>query len=309
MHEKYFDLEEVPEEDIGMIRDFAGIRVNVEHPAGTDRYGVDKHGTEWRTKMVYDYGFVSKLTGEDDEGVDVYLGPDQDAKKAYIIHQVDPDTSEYDEDKVMLGFDSEDKAKEAYLEHYDDPKVFGSMQAVTFDAFKKGIESGNGVDELGKWKKKSSHKGDQMKKYYFNLDKIIKKAQFDDYDVPDDWGVDDYNVWEEEQVFQDREGEDFHEEEEETGPDITIEPSFSHTGQRDGFEVVEHGVYGPSSVLEGQTRRTILDFFPTVEDAQQQYPEAKVVEHSTKTEHPELPKSPPSWFDPSAAGERWDSDY
>ena len=66
------------------------------------------------------------------------MGPDQEAEKAFIVHQVDPDSGDYDEDKVMLGFATEEDAKEAYLDHYDSPDFFGSMEVVDFEDFKKG---------------------------------------------------------------------------------------------------------------------------------------------------------------------------
>jgi len=130
----------IPEADLGIKRDFAGMVINVENPAGTIRMGIDPDGDEWRIDMKYDYGFISKMVGEDGEGIDVYLGPDQEAEIAYVVHQVNPETEEYDEDKVMLGFASAEEAKEAYLDHYDDPAFFGDMDEVSMEDFKKAVE-------------------------------------------------------------------------------------------------------------------------------------------------------------------------
>lgn len=142
----YFELtkfSEISEKDLGMKRVFADdILVNVENPAGTDRIGMSPEGKEWRTTMKYDYGFIYCVTGADGEGLDVYLGPDQEAKEAYVVHQVNPKNGKYDEDKVMLGFESEAKAKKAYLEHYDSPKFFGSMTVLDFDEFKDIVKCG-----------------------------------------------------------------------------------------------------------------------------------------------------------------------
>lgn len=143
---------QVPEEDLGMIRDFAGIEVNVENSAGTERVGVNGKGKEWRTKMKYDYGFVCSIKGTDGDALDVYLGPDQKAKNVYVVHQVDPDTGAADEDKCMLGFDSEERAKKEYLAHYDSPKFFGSMTVVPFAEFKKIVQDGD--KQKVNWKKK-----------------------------------------------------------------------------------------------------------------------------------------------------------
>tara|TARA_X000000950_G_scaffold120509_2_gene151037 strand:+ start:3549 stop:3824 length:276 start_codon:yes stop_codon:yes gene_type:complete len=43
-----------------------------------------------------------------------------------------------------------------------------------------------------------------------------------------------------------------------------------------GFSVYELGVYPRSSVLAGQTRKTFLDMFNTLEQAQAAYPRADV---------------------------------
>ena len=101
----------IREEEIGLKRKFDDLVVNVEHPAGTDRYGVDPEGKEWRVKMKYDYGFLPSFKGENGEGLDVYVGPNHKSKHVYIIHQNNPRTGEYDEGKCMMGFDEEEKAK------------------------------------------------------------------------------------------------------------------------------------------------------------------------------------------------------
>ena len=44
--------------------------------------------------------------------------------------------------------------------------------------------------------------------------------------------------------------------------------------QYNSFSVYEFGVYPESSVLAGQTRKTFLDMFDTIEEAKASYPEA-----------------------------------
>ena len=83
---------------------------------------------------------------------------------------------------------------------------------------------------------------------------------------------------------------------------LSIEP------HRDGWAVYGHGTFEPTSVLAGQPSRTFLDSFDSVNEAEEKYPDAEVVRGSTRVECT-LPATPPSWFDPAAAGERWDEDY
>jgi hypothetical protein len=45
--------------------------------------------------------------------------------------------------------------------------------------------------------------------------------------------------------------------------------------------VYEHGTYGRDSVLAGQSRRSWLDDFETLEEAVTAYPDARVIDGST----------------------------
>ena len=143
--------------------------------------------------------------------------------------------------------------------------------------------------------------------------KIEKIAQFGDEDLYNDpdWGADDAARWEEERVWEDIsqgegrefETEDFSEDEEK----ITIEPFFNHLGVKEGYKAVKHGIYEQDSVLEGQPRYQVIDF-GSLEELKKKYPDADVVEHSTKPDV-RVSTSPPRDFDPADAGERWDENY
>ena len=88
----------------------------------------------------------------------------------------------------------------------------------------------------------------------------------------------------------------------------------AHTIEQDDrgiFEVFGHGEYPEDSVLCGQHARILCDRFDTLGEAQEAYPQATVPEYSTRIPAGWMPMSdlPPSWFDPTACGERWDDDY
>jgi hypothetical protein len=72
----------------------------------------------------------------------------------------------------------------------------------------------------------------------------------------------------------------------------------------------EYGVYRydtwPDGILKGQERRTMLDKFDSLEEAKAEYPTAGVSGSGYRKIH--IPETPPEWFDPEAAGERWDED-
>lgn len=119
---------------------FAGLDIAIENPAGSVRCGVDKDGTPWETRMVYPYGYIEDSQGVDGDEVDCYVGPNVDAPEVYVVHQRQAgDWDAYDEDKVMIGFDSQDEAERAYLLHYNDERFLGEVTAMPFERFKSKV--------------------------------------------------------------------------------------------------------------------------------------------------------------------------
>ena len=112
-----------------------GLKISIENKKGSVRRGVDKDGHQWATKMHFDYGYIRGSEGTDGD----HLGDNMDAKKVYIVHQNDPVTHKYDEDKCMLGFDTLEDAKKAYLMQYDRPGFLGKIDTMDFDEFKEFI--------------------------------------------------------------------------------------------------------------------------------------------------------------------------
>lgn len=128
------------QEDRGIIK-FQGMAIRVENPVGSIRRGKDrKTGKRWATQMRYPYGEIVNSMGVDGDPVDVFVGPERNAKFAYVIHQLKPNTGEWDEDKCFLGFLDIMEAKQAYFWHYDHPEqFFGSIDAIPMDKFKEAV--------------------------------------------------------------------------------------------------------------------------------------------------------------------------
>jgi len=103
---------------------FQGLPISIENRKGSIRRGVDPDGNEWETKHKQPYGYIPGTKGPDGDAVDVFVGPNADAAHAYVVHINDPETGEYDEDKVFLGFDSRSGAISCFRQHYDDPNKF-----------------------------------------------------------------------------------------------------------------------------------------------------------------------------------------
>ena len=86
--------------------------------------------------MTHPYGYIRMTEGMDGDHVDCFLGPNPDAKKAYVIRAMKAGTfDEYDEDKVMLGFDGVQEAHAAFMENYSDPRFYGGMRVLPMAEF------------------------------------------------------------------------------------------------------------------------------------------------------------------------------
>ncbi len=112
--------------------EFRGMPVIVEWPRGSTRVGTKPDGTTFKTEMKADYGFIPDTTASgDQEKLDIYIGPNEDAEYAYIVEQLD-ESGEFDEYKIMLGFDTLEDAEEAYLAHVDED-LLGDISEVEFE--------------------------------------------------------------------------------------------------------------------------------------------------------------------------------
>ena len=114
--------------------DFQGITIHIDRPRGLRMFGIDPEGKEWERQYKYDYGFIPKTLGGDNDGLDVFIGPDKDASEAYWAIQNKADGT-FDEYKVFLGFTSRDAATGAYRDHAP-VKLLGGMVSMRIDMMK-----------------------------------------------------------------------------------------------------------------------------------------------------------------------------
>ena len=88
------------------------------------------------------YGYIKGTKGVDGDHIDMYLSDNPTEGNVYVIDQINPKTREFDEHKVMYGFNSENEAKDAYLSNYSKGwKGLGKITEVSKDEFKKWIDS------------------------------------------------------------------------------------------------------------------------------------------------------------------------
>lgn len=118
---------------------FRGLNISIENRKGSTRSGVSKEGVPWKVTMTAPYGYFRNSMGVDGDHVDCFVGPNEMAKQVYVIHAKNPSTGKYDEDKVMVGFESAIEAKKVFLENYSDPGFYGSMDSISWDKFKEKV--------------------------------------------------------------------------------------------------------------------------------------------------------------------------
>lgn len=114
-----------------------GLDIAIENPKGSERSSTTQEGEQWSVSIAHDYGYIKGTKGADGDEVDVFIGPDLESARVFVINQVGKD-GEFDEHKVMLGFDSKESAEQGYLSNYPAGWNMGSVQEMT-------------VDELNAW--------------------------------------------------------------------------------------------------------------------------------------------------------------
>lgn len=125
---------------------FGGYDFTVETPKGVTRSGKDEHGKPWSVTMHDTYGYILGKIGVDGDHIDMFINDDADLDtfdgNVYVVDQVNPETGEFDEHKVMYGYPSEEAATEAYLANYSkDWKGLGKVTSVPKATFDKWLES------------------------------------------------------------------------------------------------------------------------------------------------------------------------
>ena len=116
--------------------------ITIENPKGSIRRGTDANGKQWEQEMHHTYGKIRRTEGVDGDHIDVFIGPNLTSDKVFVVDQRNVDTGEFDEHKVMLGFDSLEEAQNGYLSNYEEGwQGMGTVTEVTMDEFKKWIDS------------------------------------------------------------------------------------------------------------------------------------------------------------------------
>lgn len=125
---------------------FGGYDFTVETPKGVTRSGKDEKGKPWSVTMHDTYGYILGKIGVDGDHIDMFINDAADLDtfygNVYVVDQVNPETGEFDEHKVMYGYPDEAAATKAYLSNYSKGwKGLGKVTAVPKATFDKWLES------------------------------------------------------------------------------------------------------------------------------------------------------------------------
>lgn len=125
---------------------FGGYDFTVETPKGAIRSGKDEQGKPWSVTMHDTYGYILGKIGVDGDHIDMFINDAADLDSfdgnVYVVDQVNPETGEFDEHKVMYGYPDEAAATKAYLSNYSKVwKGLGKVTSVPKATFDKWLES------------------------------------------------------------------------------------------------------------------------------------------------------------------------
>lgn len=125
---------------------FGGYDFTVETPKGVTRSGKDEQGKPWSVTMHDTYGYILGKIGVDGDHIDMFINDDADLDSfdgnVCVVDQVNPETGEFDEHKVMYGYPDEAAAITAYAKNYSPGwKGLGKVTSVPKATFDKWLES------------------------------------------------------------------------------------------------------------------------------------------------------------------------
>lgn len=118
-----------------------GMDITIENPKGSIRSGVDANGKQWSVTMNNTYGYIRGTRGVDGDHIDIFLSDNPESGNVYVVDQIRQDTGEFDESKVLYGFNSMEEARQAYLSNYEKDWKVGVITEVAKEEFKKWIDS------------------------------------------------------------------------------------------------------------------------------------------------------------------------
>ena len=127
-----------------------GLEATIEVPAGGVRQGTNPEtGEPWQTTHTAPYGYWKGTKGGDGMHVDAYFGPEIEGNHpVYVLDELG-DGGEWRQHKTMVGFPSEQAAREAYLgTSTKRAEDIGAITAMQPEEFKRWLKEGDTTKAL-----------------------------------------------------------------------------------------------------------------------------------------------------------------
>ncbi len=120
--------------------DMPGVRVAIENPKGTVR-----EGPGWRQKMRDHYGFIRGTESAEGprEQIDAFIGDQPESPMVFVVDQVNQNTGQFDEHKVMIGYANQMDAVRGYKRNYSKGWKVGPVTAMTKEQFTRWLDRGD----------------------------------------------------------------------------------------------------------------------------------------------------------------------
>ena len=121
-----------------------GMDISIENPKGSTRRGTSHDGKKWSIKMNNHYGYINgNKIGKDGDAVDIFIGENPKSEKVYVVNQKNS-KDEFDEHKVLLGWDKFPDAVKGYLSNYEIGwDMISSVHQTDINGFKDWLKNGN----------------------------------------------------------------------------------------------------------------------------------------------------------------------
>ena len=121
-----------------------GIKIKVENPKGSIRWGINFNGQKWIQKMKAHYGYITGYgDAEDGDKIDVFIGDKLNASKCFIVNQIGPESGLFDEHKVILCVDNIKEAEDLYMSNYrPEWKGMGSIVQLNTKKLREWLSEG-----------------------------------------------------------------------------------------------------------------------------------------------------------------------
>jgi phage-related protein (TIGR01555 family) len=118
------------------IIDFHGLKLGLQYLPFDQRHG---------RMLPVAYGHIQKTKGADGMAIDCYLGSNLQSERMFAVAQ--HINGEFDEDKLMLGFDSIDQAEQMFKQVMP-PEFFGGIHEVSLASILFGINKNDAAETL-----------------------------------------------------------------------------------------------------------------------------------------------------------------